>query len=195
MKKLIEHFTVLTPEILSKTTEKELLPLLTCKFKENKAKYIIATSKLIHEQYHDNIPNDYEKIKQFPGIGEKLSVIVYFNIFDTMKKLIINENSLELFKRIGWYNETTNKRKTLTMQYNECRKQIEDWLPKDKWNDFPKVTILFSRIVCTKLTDCKSCPLKEKGLCSFNPTMEDSLSKVKVFAPKRKEDNVIIIDD
>ena len=43
MKKLIEHFTVLTPEILSKTTEKELLPLLTCKFKENKAKYIIAT--------------------------------------------------------------------------------------------------------------------------------------------------------
>ena len=67
-----------TPEKMSKISQEELEKIIhPCGFYKNKAKNIIATSKLIMTEYNGIVPNKIEELFKLPGVGRK-SILQFY---------------------------------------------------------------------------------------------------------------------
>ena len=59
-------------EKLSKASRKDVERIVSrVNFFQNKAKYVIGSAKMLHEQYAGKPPHILEKLVQFPGVGRK----------------------------------------------------------------------------------------------------------------------------
>ena len=64
-----------TPEKMSKIRIEELEELIhPCGFYKNKAKNILAASKILVEKYKGIVPNTMEELQSLPGVGRKTCI-------------------------------------------------------------------------------------------------------------------------
>ncbi len=45
-----------------------------CGLGKSKARDISACMKMLHEQYKDKVPNDFEELLKLPGVGRKVQI-------------------------------------------------------------------------------------------------------------------------
>ena len=65
-----------TPEDFIKLTEEELAnKIKTCGFYRNKSKNILATCRILVDQYQGRIPDTMEELMELPGVGRKLPML------------------------------------------------------------------------------------------------------------------------
>ena len=61
-----------TPEKMLMLTQEELeKKIFSCGFYKNKAKNILATSRILVSDYNGEVPGDWEALQKLPGVGRK----------------------------------------------------------------------------------------------------------------------------
>ncbi|MCF7931093.1 MAG: endonuclease III [Acholeplasmataceae bacterium] len=141
-----------TPELMSKAQIEDVESLIkSIGLYRNKAKNIILLSKMIHEKYNNQVPNQRELLEALPGVGRKTANVVLSNAFG-IPALAVDTHVARVSIRLGLAKEHDN--------VLEIEQKLMDKIPKKKWQKTHHQLIFFGRYHClAKNPKCQQCPL------------------------------------
>ncbi len=120
---------------LSRTNSPEIEKIIKpINFYKNKSKNIINCSKFLEEKYNGKIPEEYDKLIELPGVGNKTA-----NVFlsDQEKNVVaVDTHVYYISKYLGW----SNKKKP-----EEVEKDLEKLFPKNYWNKLNPALVKFGK--------------------------------------------------
>ena len=117
----------------------------------NKAKNLIALSKMLYEKYDSIVPNSLEELTKLPGVGRKTASVVLalgFNI----PAMPVDTHVYRMAKRFGFikYDEDISK----------AEENLKKYIDKDMWIEAHHLLLLFGRYYCKSQNPlCKQCKL------------------------------------
>ncbi len=158
-----EDYAIVSQEILQEDI-KELGLFRT------KSENIIATSKLLLEKYHGEVPNSQEELMQLPGVGRKTANVVVSNAFG-IPAIAVDTHVTRVANRLGLADSQNPL---------EIEKQICGLLPKSKWNQAHHLLIHHGRQIChARKPACEICPVK--AYCEYyTKTFKQARPKAKI---------------
>ncbi|MCQ2960003.1 MAG: endonuclease III [Bacteroidales bacterium] len=141
-----------TPEAMSLATEDEIFELIkSCSYPQNKAKHLKNMAVMLHNEFHDEIPDDVELMQKLPGVGRKTANVMAAVIFHK-PAMAVDTHVFRVSARIGLVH---NAKTPL-----ETEKQLMRHIPKDKVHDMHHWLILHGRYTCKAIgPECKKCPI------------------------------------
>ena len=120
----------------------------------NKARNIIALSKMLQDQYNGEVPLTREDLEKLPGVGRK-SANVVLNTLCGLPTIAVDTHVLRLSKRLGF------------SQHNDPKKveqDLEKIIPDNYKHSISNLLVLHGRYVCKARTpNCDQCAIK--NLC------------------------------
>lgn len=143
-------FAELTPE--------QLEPLISsCGLYKNKAKNIIATSRLLMERYGGEVPRNKEELTALPGVGGKTANVILAVGFG-IPALAVDTHVFRVANRLGLAQTKTPEQTEAAL----CA-----IIPQEKWADAHHWLIWHGRKICSaRNPSCERCPLA--ALCAYH---------------------------
>ena len=130
-----------------------------CGLGKSKARVISACMKVLHEQYHDNVPDDFNALLKLPGVGRKSANLIMGDVFGK-PAIVTDTHCIRLSNRIGLVDNIKEPKKV----------EMELWkiVPPEEGNDLCHRLVNHGRDVCTARTKpyCDRCCLND--ICARN---------------------------
>ena len=121
-----------------------------------KAKNVLATSKILAEQYNGDVPSTREEFIKLPGVGRKTANVV-LSITKGVPAIAVDTHVFRVSNRLGLAN---------AQNVLDTEKQLMKNIPKEKWSDAHHWLIWHGRKICkARKPLCNECPLKD--LCAY----------------------------
>ncbi len=122
----------------------------------NKAKNIIALSKMLVEQFDSEMPDDFESLRKLPGVGRK-SANVMLNSLWGHKVIAVDTHVFRVSNRIGLCKTTTPEK---------TEHALTKIIP-DQWKTYAHHwLVLHGRYVCkARKPECGRCIIND--LCEY----------------------------
>ena len=121
-------------------------------FYHNKAKNIIASAKMLLEEYGGEMPSDIELLTKLPGVGRKTANVIRGNIFG-IDSIVVDTHVGRVSRKLG----LTKKEDPEKVEF-----ELYKVLPKDHWILWNLQIIAHGRAVCTaRSPKCEECFLKD----------------------------------
>lgn len=141
-----------TPEKMAKATEAELEPYIKgCGLFKTKGRNIIATSRILVEQYQGRVPDTREALTALPGVGRKTANVVLSNAFGK-PAIAVDTHVFRVANRLG-----LAKAKDVM----ETEKQLMENIPEETWSIAHHWLIFHGRRICSaRNPKCDVCPLQ-----------------------------------
>jgi endonuclease-3 len=121
-----------------------------------KAKKVKAVAEIIHEQYHDKVPDDMDSLLALPSVGRKTAncVLVYgFNI----PAIPVDTHVHRISNRLGLVSTKTP---------DETELALEKKLDQRYWIDINNLMVRFGQEQCRPIgPKCSGCELRK--LCDY----------------------------
>ncbi|MCR5654120.1 MAG: endonuclease III [Lachnospiraceae bacterium] len=137
-------------------------------FYHNKAKNIIGCCKMLHEQYHDEVPSDIDALTALPGVGRKTANVIRGNIFHE-PSVVVDTHVKRISKKLGFTKEDD----PVKVEYDLMKE-----LPEDHWILYNIQIITFGRQICfAQRPKCEECFLTE--YCSYYKEKQKNSRKKK----------------
>ena len=129
-----------TPEKLANIPVEELTEKINMvSFYNRKVDYIKRTSKMVIEKHDGIVPDNFEEIREFPGIGTISSLMMCQYTFGKIDGIAVDSHILRVSNLLGWANAKGAER---------TRKQLESWLPKSKWGEIYPLLLGYGQSIC-----------------------------------------------
>lgn len=111
-----------------------------CGLGKSKARDISACMKLLHEKYHDNVPDNFEELLALPGVGRKSANLIMGDVFGK-PAIVTDTHCIRLCNRIGLVDNIKEPKKV----------EMELWklVPPKEGSDFCHRLVYHGREVCT----------------------------------------------
>lgn len=140
-----------TPEKMSALGEEKLIPLIRdCGLFNNKAKNIIATSKILFDEYNNEVPNTREALESLPGVGRKTCNVVLSNAFN-IPAFPVDTHVFRVSHRLGLSKGKTPEK---------VEEDLCNLFPKDEWITTHHQLIIHGRNLCKARNPlCDNCNL------------------------------------
>ncbi len=123
----------------------------SCGFYHNKALNISKASKKLVELYGGEVPADFNKLVELPGVGRKTANCVLGNAFGIASGFVVDTHVLRLSRKIGLSDETTPEK---------VEADLVELFPKKEWIDASHRLIFLGREYCiARRPKCDVCPL------------------------------------
>ena len=149
--KLFENFA--TPEEMARATQEELEKLIhSTGFYKNKARNILALSRVLLSDFGGEVPDSMETLSALPGVGRKTANVVLSVAF-SKPGLPVDTHVLRLSKRLG-----------LTPEKDPVKveRDLMLWVPPEEAGGLSLRLILHGRKVClARKPKCEICPLAD----------------------------------
>ena len=130
-----------------------------CGLGKSKARDISACMKILHEQYHDNVPDDFNALLKLPGVGRKSANLIMGDVFGK-PAIVTDTHCIRLVNRIGIVDGIKDPKKV----------EMALWklVPPEEGSDFCHRLVEHGREVCTARTKpyCDKCCLAD--ICAQN---------------------------
>ena len=127
---------VSTPEAMMKQDVEEIREIIKpCGLSPRKSKAIHRLSEILVEKYDGEVPADFEKLEELPGVGHKTACVVMAQAFN-IPAFPVDTHIHRLMTRWGL---TTGKNVSTT------EKDAKRLFPKDKWNKLHLQIIFYGR--------------------------------------------------
>ena len=123
----------------------------TTGFFRNKTKNIIATSKIIIENFKGKVPKTMDDLLTLPGVARKTANIVLNSGYGITVGIAVDTHVKRLSGRLG-----------LTKEKNpdKIEQNLMKIIPREKWGDLNHQLIEHGRQICNaRKPDCGNCPL------------------------------------
>ena len=130
-----------------------------CGLGHSKARDISACMKILHEQYQDKVPDDFDALLKLPGVGRKSANLIMGDVFGR-PAIVTDTHCIRLCNRIGLVDNIKEPQKV----------EMALWkiIPPEEGSDFCHRLVWHGRAVCTARTtpSCEKCCLRD--LCRQN---------------------------
>jgi len=142
-----------TPKEFLRLSPKQLEQVLHgATFPGQKAFTIIGISKAAIEQYHGELPSEFEKLIQLKGVGPKCANLA-LGVAHRQAAINVDVHVHRVTNRWGFI-QTSSPEQTML--------QLEQKVPKQKWIDINRLLMPFGKRICTgRLPHCSTCPVLE----------------------------------
>ncbi len=123
-------------------------------FYRNKAKNILATAKIIKENYDGKIPKTMPEMLELHGVARKTANVVLGNAYGITEGIAVDTHVKRLTQLLNLTDETNP---------NKIEQDLMQILPKKDWGQFTHRMIHYGREYCPALPrhDHKNCPLSK----------------------------------
>lgn len=142
-----------TPETMLKLSQEELQEeIRTIGFFRNKSKHILATSRILIDDYDSKVPESREELMKLPGVGRKTANVVISNAFD-QQAIAVDTHVFRVSNRIGLADSEN---------VEETEKDLMEHIPEDEWTRTHHLLIFHGRRTCkARNPQCEICPIKD----------------------------------
>lgn len=148
---LFERYPTLEDMAEAKLEDVEAI-IHSCGFYRSKAKDIIASAKMLLEQYGGKVPDSMEELLKLPGVGRKTANLILGDVFG-QSAVVTDTHCIRLAGRMGLTRETAPEK---------VERDLRALLPPEKSSDFCHRTVLHGRKYCTaRKPRCGDCPLTD----------------------------------
>ena len=122
-------------------------------FFRNKARNIKKACQTLERQYKGRVPEDFDLLVKLAGVGRKTAHVVMGNAFQKTTGLVVDTHVKRLSNRMGLVN---------TPNVFHIERELEKWIPKSQWIQFPHWMIEHGRQICqARKPLCSLCFLSE----------------------------------
>jgi endonuclease-3 len=139
------------PQSMAKlSTSKIAKTIMPVNFYKTKAKRIKQISKEITEKYNGKVPDDFDLLMKFKGVGRKTANIVMVYAFGK-EGIPVDTHVHRVSNRLGWVS-TKNPEKT---EFGLC-----ELVPRQYWMDINNLFVQFGQNICRPVgPKCNECPI------------------------------------
>lgn len=121
-------------------------------FYKNKAKNIIACTKILLEKYDGIVPKDIKQLTDLPGVGRKTANVIRGNIYRE-PSIVVDTHVKRISQKLGLTKESD----PVKIEY-----ELMEKLPKEQWILYNIQIITHGRQVCiARRPKCDICTLRE----------------------------------
>ena len=130
-----------------------------CGLGHSKARDISACMKMLQEKYGGNVPDDFDKLLELPGVGRKSANLIMGDVFKK-PAIVTDTHCIRLVNRMGLVDGIKEPKKV----------EMALWkiIPPEEGSDFCHRLVNHGREVCTARTKpyCDKCCLSD--ICKKN---------------------------
>jgi len=146
-----------TPEQIASAPLKKLEPLIRQSgFYKTKAKRIKEISRILIEKDRGQVPEDFDKLVELPGVGRKTAGCVMVYAFGK-PAIPVDTHVHRISNRLGWV-------KTKTPEQTE--QVLMKLIPEKYWLDVNEVLVIHGQTICGPIRPrCDEC--KVSKYCNF----------------------------
>ncbi len=127
-------------------------------FYRTKARRIKKICQEIVRKYEGKVPDDFDTLMEFKGVGRKTANIVMVYGFNK-EGLPVDTHCHRIPNRLEWVNTKTPEKTEFALRR---------LMPKKYWNDFNNLFVTFGQNICLpRNPKCHACPVFD--YCSFGP--------------------------
>lgn len=125
-----------------------------CGLGPSKARDISACMKMLHEQFNDEVPDNFDDLLKLPGVGRKSANLVMGDVFKK-PAIVTDTHCIRLVNRMGLVDQITDPKKV----------EMALWkiIPPEEGSDFCHRLVIHGRAVCSARTKpfCDKCCLSD----------------------------------
>ncbi len=122
-------------------------------FYRNKTKLIMASAKMLEDEFGGLVPDTMDELMRLPGVARKTANIVISNAFGKVEGIAVDTHVFRLAHRFGL---SDNKNP------DKVEKDLMEVLPRDEWFHVNYRFIDHGRAICTaKKPACGACTLSD----------------------------------
>ena len=125
-----------------------------CGLGRSKARDISACMRILRDEYHGNVPDDFEALLKLPGVGRKSANLIMGDVFGK-PAIVTDTHCIRLVNRMGLVDGIKDPK----------RVEMALWkiIPAEEGNDFCHRLVYHGRDVCTARTKpyCSRCCLAD----------------------------------
>ena len=119
---------------------------------KTKSKNIIKMAQMLVEKYDGEVPEDYDKLIELPGVGRKTANVVLGNVF-RKPSIVVDTHVGRIARRLQFTDYTD----PVKVEFELMKK-----IPEDHWILINLQWIAFGREICSaRKPDCENCFLTE----------------------------------
>ena len=143
-----------TPEKMAELPLEEIETIIKpCGFYKNKAKNVLACSKMLVKEYQGIVPNNMEDLQKLPGIGRKSANVVMLEAFNNPQGIAVDTHARRISNRIGLSKKTDPEK---------IEQDLLKVLPKEYYYDANHLLVWHGRETCdARKPKCEKCTVKE----------------------------------
>jgi len=120
---------------------------------KNKARNVIETCKILHDNFKDKVPSDKKILQELPGVGNKTAGVIRAEIFK-IPDLPVDTHVMRVSKRLGLAEDSDEP--------IEIEQKLKKIIPEERWIKTHHQFIHFGRYFCKAMKPCcENCKLKE----------------------------------
>jgi endonuclease-3 len=122
-------------------------------FFRNKAKAVIAASKVIVERHNGEVPRTMDELTALPGVGRKTANVVLANAYKIAVGIVVDTHVTRVSARLGL---------TATDDAVKIEQDLMKLIPQKEWTNFSHRIIAHGRTICiARKPKCAQCALNE----------------------------------
>jgi len=128
-------------------------------FFRSKTKSIIATARMIKEEFNGKVPDTMEELLKLPGVARKTANIVLYNAYGKNEGIAVDTHVRRLSQRLGLSKNNDP---------NKIEQDLIKLVPRQKWGRITNLLIAHGRAVCiSRKPKCQTCFLNDYCPSSF----------------------------
>lgn len=150
--KLFETYP--TPEAMASAPIEAIEELIrTTGFYHNKAKSIQGAGRVVHEEFHDKVPQTMAELLTVPGAARKTASVVLGVAYGKAEGIVVDTHVFRLSRRLGLTRGETPQ---------AVEQDLMKIIPHDRWIQFSHELIHHGRQICdARKPKCSECPLEQ----------------------------------
>lgn len=153
VQKLYAKFPTVEALAAAETEEIEAI-VKPCGLGKSKARDISACMKILHEEYQDKVPDDFDTLLKLPGVGRKSANLIMGDVFGK-PAIVTDTHCIRLVNRMGLVDDIKEPKKV----------EMALWklIPPTEGSDFCHRLVDHGREICTARTKphCERCCLQD----------------------------------
>jgi endonuclease-3 len=117
----------------------------------SKARHILATARIIQQNYGGELPRTMDEMIRLPGIGRKSANVILGKAYGVVEGIAVDTHVRRFALRFDLTDATDPSR---------IERDLMELLPKEEWLEFSYRLIMYGRQICpARQHDCRGHPL------------------------------------
>ncbi|XP_059481417.1 endonuclease III-like protein 1 [Neocloeon triangulifer] len=138
-------------------------------FWKTKVRHIKATTAVLAEKYNGDIPNTVKDLCSLPGVGPKMAHLCMNIGWGIVTGIGVDTHVHRISNRLGWVKSKNPE---------DTRKQLEDWLPQELWDEVNHLLVGFGQTICRPVNPrCGECLNKDTCPAAFKEVKKSPVKK------------------